>query len=136
MNTTHQEMQTQRKDPGREVEMAQDRPVFSPATDIYEKGDSILVICDMPGVDEKHVDVTLEDGVLTLTGHTQEEPAPAGQALVHREYLAGVYRRSFQLSSDMDEAKIKATMKNGVLNLLLPKAEKAQPRKIQVEAAG
>ena len=114
------------------MELKEDRPVYSPATDIYEKEDSLLVICDMPGVDEKQVDITLEDDVLTLTG-AQQADEPADQSLIYRSYWSGVFRRSFRLSADIDNSKIKATMKNGVLHVLLPKAEKAQPRKIAVE---
>ncbi len=116
-----------------DVELAEDRPVFTPATDIYEKDEAVLVRCDMPGVDEKSLEVTLEDNVLTLTG-SQRVAAPAKHDLVQVEYETGVFRRSFTIHQDIDNQHIKARIKNGVLDLHLPKAEQARPRKIAVEA--
>jgi HSP20 family protein len=133
MTTAIQEMKNQPAGNAKDIELTEDRPVYTPATDIYEKDDSILVLCDMPGVDEKNVDVTLENDILTLTG-TQVAEEQQGSAS-YREYWPGVFRRVFQLSTDVDRAKIKATMKNGVLQVMLPKAEAAQPRKIAVEAS-
>jgi len=120
----------------REVaELAADRPVYTPATDIFEKSDSLLVVSDMPGVDEKSVDVTLENDVLTITGH-QQAAEPEGYAAVRRGAVPGVFRRSFTLTADIDRARIQARIQNGVLRLELPKAEEAQPRKIAVVAGG
>ncbi|MFH0878088.1 MAG: Hsp20/alpha crystallin family protein [Lentisphaerota bacterium] len=115
------------------VEMTQDRPVFSPVTDIYENKESILVVCDMPDVDEKGVDVTLEDEVLTLVGHQGAQDTKEHQ-LLHRGYDTGIFRRSFTLSADVDREKIKARIAGGVLHLTIPKTAKTQPRKIPVEA--
>lgn len=116
-----------------DVEMAQDQPVFTPATDIYEKSDAVLVLCDLPGVDEKHVDVSLENNVLTITGY-QDRSEPEGCELLYRGYESGVFRRSFTLTSDIDRTKITAKIANGVLRVLLPKAPRAQTRKIEVQA--
>ncbi|HBA85211.1 MAG TPA: heat-shock protein Hsp20 [Verrucomicrobia bacterium] len=134
MTAAIQETKHQQKEGSKDVEMTEDRPILTPATDIYEKEDSILVLCDMPGVDEKNVDIILENDVLTLTG-SQTEEEPKGQTLIYRGYWPGIYRRAFQLTTDVDRSKIKATMKNGVLQVVLPKSEKAQPRKIAVEAS-
>ena len=116
-----------------EPELTDDRPVFVPATDIYEKSDAVLVRCDMPGVDQTRLEVTLEDGVLTLVGR-QEEDAREGYDLVAGEYRSGVFRRSFKISNEIDGDKIKARIRHGVLDLDLPKAAQAQPRKIAVVA--
>lgn len=132
MTTTAKELQTQKKEGSGAVELAQDRPVFLPPTDIYERDDAILVLCDMPGVDDKHVDVTLEDDVLTLTGDPQVGE-PDQHDLFYREYRPGIFRRSFTLTTEVDMEKIKARIRNGVLELLLPKSEKAQPKRIRVE---
>jgi HSP20 family molecular chaperone IbpA len=121
---------TERKDVS-QVEPAEDRPVLVPPTDIYEKGDAILVRCDMPGVDDKHLEVTLENDVLTIVGR-RADVAPEGYALLLGEYGTGVYRRAFTITQDIDHAKIKARIKEGVLDLELPKAERAQPKRITV----
>ena len=128
------ERQVQKTGPAGGVELAQDRPLYSPDTDIYEKGDAVLVLCDMPGVDDKHVEVTLENEVLTLTGYQQVEE-PDGHDPVYWGFRPGVFRRSFTLSTEVDRSKIKAKIRNGVLQVVLPKAEEAQPRKIVVETA-
>jgi len=133
MTTPNKDMQVQHPASGN-VELAQDRPVYSPDTDIYEKEDGVLVLCDMPGVDEKHVDVTLENDVLTLTGYQQVED-PSGYDPVYWGFRPGVFRRSFTLSTAVDRAGIKARIRNGVLQVNLPKAEEAQPKKIRVETA-
>lgn len=126
--TTHVES----KDVSR-VEPAEDRPVLVPPTDIYEKPDAILVRCDMPGVDDKNLDVTLENDVLTLVGR-RTDAEPEGYSLLAGEYGGGVYRRAFTLTQDIDATRIKARIRGGVLEIELPKAERAQPRKIAVQS--
>ena len=116
-----------------DAELTRDRSVFVPAADIYEQEKSILVRCDMPGVDDKNLEVTLEDNVLTITG-TQAHNRPEGYALIVGEYDTGVYHRSFSVPQEIDHSKIKARVQNGVLDIELPKAEKAQPKKITVKS--
>lgn len=113
------------------AEMTQDRPVYIPATDIYEGEHDITVYADMPGVNDKNVNITLEDDVLTLIGHQNDE-APTDMELLYRGYRPGIYRRTFTLGTAIDREKINAKIKNGVLTLTLPKAEEAKPRKITV----
>ncbi|HOW98882.1 MAG TPA: Hsp20/alpha crystallin family protein [Kiritimatiellia bacterium] len=132
MTTPAKDMPTQKKEAAGAVELAQDRPVFLPPTDIYEREDAVLVVCDMPGVDDQHVDVMLEDDVLTLTG-SQEAQEPARHELLYRGHWPGVFRRSFTLTTEVDRAKIKARIRHGVLEVVLPKAEAAQPKRIKVE---
>lgn len=121
------------KQPAAEPERTEDRPVFVPATDIYELQDVTRVRCDMPGVDESGLEVTLEDNVLTLTGR-QDDTVPEGYDLVAGEYRTGVFQRAFRISREIDRRNIKARIRHGVLELELPKAEAAQPRKIAVVA--
>lgn len=123
-------MKTQKKE-NTDVELTRDEPVFLPATDIYEKSDAVLVMCDMPGVDEKSVDVGLENGVLTITGRQESAPMD-GYELLHHGYRTGIFRRTFNVTADIDASKIDAKISKGVLRLILPKTEKAQPRKIAV----
>ena len=106
--------------------------VYSPDTDIFETKDAIVVVADMPGVDEKHVDIQMENDVLTLTGRASNE-AVQDMDLLYRGYSTGDYKRSFSLSEDVERDGIKARIKDGVLRITLPKARKNQPREIPVE---
>lgn len=115
------------------AELTRDLPVFTPAADIYENDDSLLVVCDMPGVEEKNVEIGLEDDVLTITGN-QGEYHPENYQLVYQGYHTGIYRRAFTLTTGIDQEKIKARLSNGVLSITLPKSAAAKPRKIAIEA--
>ena len=123
-----------------EAERTRDRPAFVPRADIYETDEAIVVVADMPGVDEGSLDITLEKGVLTLNGAV-EPMAPEGYSLAagtwspyRTEYRVGDYVRSFSLSNEIDQEAIEATLKDGVLRLKLPKITEAQVRKIAVKA--
>jgi HSP20 family protein len=127
-----QDLQVQQK---RELENKQEATtparMFVPAADIYENQDALTVILEMPGVDRDHIDLRVEDGVLNVTGNLDFEKYKGLQPL-YTEYNVGNYSRSFRLSSAIDQNKIKAELKDGVLTLVLPKAEKAKPKTIQV----
>ena len=110
------------------------RPVFLPVADIYEIRDSIVVLAEMPGVAADGVDVTLERRVLTIRGRSATGD-PAGYQRVYNEYADGDYERVFTLSENIDRDRIEATLKDGVLNLVLPKAESAKARKIELKAS-
>ncbi len=115
------------------IERTRSTKVYTPAVDIMERKDDIVVIADMPGVDEQSVDVSLDKNVLTIYGTV--EPEIRGQhRLVFSEYGVGDYQRVFMLTDEIDRDKIQASVKNGVLKLILPKAEKAKTRKIAVKA--
>jgi len=107
---------------------------FVPRVDIYETKDALFLIADMPGVDEKTVDVELEKNILTISGQV-ENGIVKDYSLVFSEYEVGDYERTFTLSDEIDKDKIKATVKQGVLRLELPKAEKVKPKKIKINAA-
>jgi len=115
------------------IERTHTRPVFMPRCDIYETAENIIVSADMPGVDEKSVDVTLEKDILTISGRVPAEERK-GHNLAYAEYETGDYRRVFTLSEEVDRDKISALVKNGVLRLTLPKAPLARTRKITVKA--
>jgi HSP20 family molecular chaperone IbpA len=117
------------------VEREQTRPglVFRPDVDIVERTDEFLVTADLPGVDEQHVDVRLENSVLSIRADLAVEPEPEWQPL-YDEFRVGSYYREFTLSDQIDVNAIKASMKDGVLDLHLPKAEKHRPRNIDVRA--
>jgi HSP20 family molecular chaperone IbpA len=114
------------------AERTRSRLAFVPRTDIYETNEAIVLVTDMPGVDESTLDITLENDVLTLNGCV-ETAYPEGYGLAYGEYRVGDYERSFTLSSKVDRDKIEATVKDGVLRLHLPKAEPSM-RKIAVAA--
>lgn len=117
-----------------EAERTRARKAYIPRADIYETGDDIFVVADMPGVDENSIDLTLEKNILTINGYV--EPAePENYSLAYAEYEVGDYQRSFTLSNQIDQEKIEASVKNGVLRLRLPKAGPAKARKIMVKAA-
>jgi HSP20 family molecular chaperone IbpA len=110
------------------------RAVFVPRADIYETGDTIVLLVEMPGVAPDAVDITLERRVLTIHGHTAEQEH-AGYRQVYAEYADGDYERVFTLSEDIDRDRIEASQADGVLRLVLPKAEPAKAKKIQVKKA-
>ena len=116
-----------------EAERTRDRKAFIPRADIYEDGDNIFIVADVPGVDENSVEITLEKSVLSIDGYVEPQ-APVGYTLAYAEYETGDYQRSFKLSNQVDLNKIEATVKDGVLRLLLPKVGPAQTKKIAVTA--
>jgi HSP20 family protein len=106
--------------------------VFVPAADIYEAENDLTVILEMPGVEKKNVEINIEDGILNVEGRIDLTKYQGLQPL-YTEYNIGHYSRSFRLSSKIDQNKIAAEMKDGVLALKLPKVEEAKPRAIQVK---
>jgi HSP20 family molecular chaperone IbpA len=106
-----------------------DTRYIAPPVDIYETNDSLVVVADLPGVDKGEVDIRVEDNVLTIKGRAHYSP----QANILRgEFNLEGYFRQFQLSDEVDQARISADTKNGVLTIRLPKAEKSKPRQIKV----
>lgn len=109
-------------------------PLLTPAVDIFEGERAITVLADMPGVVPGSLNIDLHEGVLTITGHVEETRGDS-ETDVLREYRTGTYRRQFTLSEAIDQAAIEARIVDGVLRLELPKAEKAMPRRIEVQTA-
>jgi len=106
---------------------------FTPAVDIYETEKAITLIADMPGVKPENLDIDLREDVLTMTGEP-EVSGKAGETPILEEYRTGRFVRRFTLSDVIDQSKIEAQISDGVLTLVLPKAEKAVPRKVAVKA--
>jgi len=106
--------------------------VFIPAVDIFETPQALVLVADMPGVSGEGVTLDLKENLLTISG--QVSPPPEKESLLGREYSIGDYYREFQVGELIDKEKIEATMKDGVLTLFLPKAEKAKPRRIEVKS--
>lgn len=109
-------------------------PVYTPAADIFESDEAITVLADMPGVTASSLQVDLRDNVLTLSGRVTDS-TDDNEAPVLREFGVGTFFRQFSLSDKIDQSKIDANLRDGVLRLELPKAEKAKPRQIKVRTA-
>lgn len=114
-------------------EMTRPGRTYVPDVDIYETAESLWLRADMPGVDEQSLEVNVNEGVLSIEGQVSvkdyENLAP-----VYTEYNVGNYSRRFTLANTIETERISARMKNGVLELELPKAEKAKPRRIAIAA--
>jgi HSP20 family protein len=117
-----------------ETERTRNRKVYVPKVDIYETKQAIMLVADMPGVDEKSVDVVLDKNILTISG-TAEPLLFKDYTIAYAEYDVGDYQRQFTISDEVDKDRIEATVKNGVLRLTLHKAEKVKARKIAIKAA-
>jgi HSP20 family protein len=129
-----QELQVQEK---REVDKAQEqtRPMraYLPTADIFETEDALTVVLEMPGVDRRNIDVNVENSLLMIEGRIDFSKYEGLQP-VYSEYNVGPFRRSFRISARVDQDKIKAEMRDGVITLTLPKSEEAKPRRIEVRS--
>ncbi len=107
--------------------------VLSPRVDITETDKDVILVADMPGVNEKGVDVDLERNCLTIKGNREADPME-GFKLTNGEYQpAYTYERQFTIGETIDRDNISASMKDGVLRLVLPKVPEAAPKRIQVK---
>jgi HSP20 family protein len=127
-----QELQVQKK---RELENKEEATiparVFMPTADIYETGDALSVILEMPGVEKKNIDIRVENDVLIVDGRL-DLSSYAGLRPLYTEYNVGHYSRSFRLSNKIDQNRIGAELKDGVLTLTLPKAESVRTKTIPI----
>jgi len=131
MTDTRIEVQKKEAELDKGVETTRATRLYTPTVDIIEHKEDIVLLADMPGVDESSVDITLEKDLLTVFGKVVPE-IPEKHRLVISEYGVGDYKRTFTVSSEIDRDKIRASVKDGVLKLVLPKAESARTRKIPV----
>jgi len=109
------------------------RDALMPCADIAGSDKEAVILVDMPGVDEKSVNVILDRNVLTITG-ASSTVAPEGCKLVMEEFPTGEFRREFEISDEFDPAGIRGRIKNGVLTVVLPRGEAAMPKKISIAA--
>jgi len=108
-----------------------DRTV-SPALDVVESAEGYTVICDLPGVDPKDIDVNILDNVLTIKGEKKESSESRDAKVYKKETWSGSFQRTLSLPSSLDGSKVEAELKNGILRILLPKREEAKPKQITV----
>ena len=116
------------------AEQTKQGPTFTPEVDIFETDQELTVVADMPGVKANALDIDLRENILTLAGEVQS-PEGSDEVDVYREYRSGSYFRKFTLSEVIDQPKINAELRDGVLRLTLPKIAPATPRKISVKTA-
>ena len=112
---------------GYSFENGSNRLSYSPPMNISETEGNYLVMMDLPGVEKKDVDVNLKNGILTVSGERKTSEKSDENNPIWHEATFGAFSRSFELTSDIIEDKIKANFKDGVLNITIPKAEEIKP---------
>jgi HSP20 family protein len=122
------EKRTEKKNNG---VVTNERPFTAPDVNIYETVDGYVLQAEMPGVTKEGLEITLEGNAVTFIGRRQEEARPGN--VVYSEARGTNFRRVFELDPAIDTDKISAEMRQGVLTLQLPKAERVKPRKIEIK---
>ena len=106
---------------------------WSPLVDVIDKKDKIIAKAELPGVDKKDIKITLSDNTLTIRGERKEERETKKEDYYCCERVQGSYSRTIALPVEVDNTKIKASFKNGVLEVTLPKAEAVKPKEIEIK---
>lgn len=106
---------------------------WRPAVDIKEESDRFVILADLPGVDPKDIEITMENGMLTIRGERKSEKEEEREGFHRVERVRGTFYRRFSLPDTANTEKIDAKGRDGVLEIILPKHEKVQPRKISVK---
>jgi len=107
--------------------------IWQPAVDIYETADSIVIKAELPDVDQKDIDVRIEDNTLTLRGERRHEDEVKKENYHRIERYFGTFQRSFSLPGTIDQEKVAAACDKGVLTITLPKKEETKPKQINIE---
>jgi HSP20 family protein len=118
--------------PGQGGERERGGRMWAPALDISERRDAYVVTVEVPGIKPEELDITLEDGLLTIQGERRFSQETSDQQWHRVERRYGSFRRSITLPSQVQADKIEASFENGVLEVVVPKAEEAKPKKITV----
>jgi HSP20 family protein len=103
-----------------------------PSTDVLESKDDYVFKMELPGLDKEEIKIELDNNILTVKGEKKEEKEQKGETYHRIERCSGVFSRSFNIPKNVDPKKIKANMKNGVLELHIPKAEDSKPKSIPI----
>ena len=103
---------------------------WNPALDVYQDKDQFTVVAELPGLKKEDIELSLHDGVLTISGERKQEKK--GEEGYRNERFFGRFQRSVTLPSSVDGNKVKATYQDGILKVVLPKAEEAKPKQIEV----
>jgi HSP20 family protein len=108
---------------------------WSPALDVYDHKDNLVVTLEVPGMKKEDIEISLHDGMLTVCGERKDQREQAeGQAFRSERYF-GKFQRSLSLPTAVDANKVKASYKDGILTIYLPKAEEAKPKQITVSGS-
>ena len=134
MERTGKELEPRAKQELTGAETTRPGRTYSPTVDIFESDDAITVLADMPGVRVDGLSIDLHEDVLTIDGRVANDLEGKDERVLVREYATGGYRREFRLTNLIDRERIDASLRDGVLRLILPKAEAARPRRIEVRA--
>lgn len=113
-------------------EMTGEAGAWSPHVDIREEESRFVLTADIPGVAREAIDISLEDGVLTISGERTATGKEPSEGLLRRERATGAFRRQFTLPDAVNSDSISATAQDGVLTIEIPKQEKPQPRRIAI----
>jgi HSP20 family protein len=106
---------------------------WSPALDLYQTSDNVVARFELPGMRKEDIEISLHDGALTVSGERKIESANGGKAERTERYV-GKFRRSITLPVHVDASKVRASYRDGILTVTLPKSEEARPRQIQISA--
>jgi HSP20 family protein len=118
---------------GRGLDEGSVRGSWAPAVDILEKEDAIEIRADLPGFKADDVDVTVDNGVLTVRGERRLEEASEGETYHRVERSYGMFERTFSLPNSVDLGKIEARFKDGEMHVNLPKREESKPRSVKIK---
>jgi HSP20 family protein len=105
---------------------------FSPAIDVVEGKNEIFVACELPGLEQKDIDVSIASNVLTIKGEKKNEREEKRGKIYRKESYSGSFQRTLPLPATVDSEKVSAEFKDGILTITLPKKEEAKPKQISV----
>lgn len=117
------------REPGEEMKEG----IWQPPVDIFEDKDEVVIKVELPGIDQKDIDIKIEDNTLTIRGERKHDDSVKKENYHRIERFYGSFQRSFALPQNINQNGIKATCEKGVLSVILPKAEEAKPKQIKVE---
>jgi len=107
---------------------------WTPALDLYQNNDNVVAVVELPGMQKEDIEISLQDGMLTIAGERKSETSTEDKA-TRTERFSGKFRRSVTLPTRVDANKVNATYKDGILTVTLPKADDAKPKQIQVNVS-
>jgi|SRR6266480_1589532 len=105
---------------------------WSPALDLYQNNDNVVAVIELPGMRKEEIEISLHDGMLTISGERKRESSSNGDNAERTERYIGAFRRSIAVPTRVDANKVSATYRDGILTVTLPKAEEVKPKQIQV----
>lgn len=106
---------------------------WTPALDLYQNNDNVIAVVELPGMRKEEIEISLQDDMLVISGERKQEATPE-TAATRTECYTGTFRRSVTLPSRVDVNKVSATYKDGILTVMLPKADEAKPKQIKISA--